>query len=873
MGRWVLGVVLLLGVVWLWFVRGSQPVGADEAAAALAQLVARAETLYDRNEHDASATLYARAAELARAAGDERLAVAYDAQQGVCLKLAERPAEAREKLLPALAAARRLGDRRTEGLALGNLARVESLLQHDQLALDYLEQLARLADEVEDPRLAVQTLEQAAMFSLTLGQVEPALVRIDRALLINRRNPAGGEDDRRDALLRQRASILVQLGDDEGAVQAWREAAAAPVALANQALLLADLGLHEAAGELALSASVAFEQQGQRRRAERDEALLLSLSEQLRAGRYDLVAERLEPLLASSAEPAALARFVVLQGRLALSEGRSAEAVQALTRARADLDGHADAEPVGWLLAVALHLDGRAEAAEELLAQLPGSLARTAVRAWLHAERPPERGLALDLMPALAASAAPGVDRSLAVLQASCPVELPSLAWSALHHYLADAERLRSGGRDDLARQALRDGVGAALRWQYLEARRALTGRWPSQGLPPATSAWIDARVQGALSPDEALLAVLPGEPLSYLVLCTSSLGATTFGLPSRRDLGRLVQAVTEALRSGERDDVAAPAARLYDALFSPRARIDLQARRLWTLLLPNVLAAAPPALWVEQQPQAGLPVSWLVRSRVLRLLPHAPTGQRSTVARQGWVQVGEPQLGPATAHSTPDEPTRSGSGSAGSPPDEPSAADGPRSALVLPALIQRYGEAALAAGPLRPDATATTVRGADASVAGLIRAASTAEVLEASVTALGGGRLAGVVLSPDPHAARGDARAGVLPWRRLAQLDLPPLLILDRSRFDPTDARHGLASAAAATAGAEWTLLSRWPLPAAVRERQLASVAQAWGQGIDPASALAAAQRAWLEAAGQAGRSDLEHPRIWAALSVWGGS
>jgi tetratricopeptide (TPR) repeat protein len=822
--------------------------GDDAPVTSIEDLIARAETLYDRNDHNASAALYARAAELAREAGDERLATAYDAQTGVCLKMADRPAEARVLLEPALEAAREFGDQRTEGLALGNLARVEGMEGNHELAIGYMEQLAALAQRIEDPRLGVQTLEQAAMLSLTLGDTDGALERIDRALELNASNLE--EDDRRDALLRQRATIQVRMGDHEGAVASWGDAAPAPAAMANQALLLADLGLHEAAGDLALEASLGFEEAGAVRRPERDDALLLSLSEHLRAGLLDQVSERLTSVLSSPAEPEALARFVALSGRLALRESRAADAVDAFARARADLGDRPEAEVLALLEAVALSLDGRPDDADALLAGQPDTLARTLLRAWLHAERPPAQGLAVDLMPHLGGGAVPDGDASLESLLGSCPVVLPSLAWATLHHHLADADRLRQAGRDEMADGLVRRGVSASLRWQYLETRRRLLGSWPEGGVPAEASAWIDAHVAGDMPSQEGLVVIVPGELLSYQVICTSSLGATTFGLPSRGDLATQAGRVSSALRSGDRDGVALPAEVLFSVLFSERARIDLADRALWTLMLPDELAAVPPALWVTGDVRPDQPVSWLIRERVLRLLPHAPAGRSPAGARDGWTQMGEPAFDPR------------------------------RSALVVPALVQRYGDGVLDPGPLRPPADEGQMgqmgevqrwQGEQATAERLELASSACLVLEASVTALGGGRLAGLLVSPDELAARGDARVGVVPWHRVAELELPPVLILDRSRFDPGSA-EGMALAAAATARAEWTLLSRWPLPAPVRERQLQTVAEALAQELDPASALATAQRAWLAAADRSGRVDLANPRLWAAFTVWGG-
>ena len=839
-----LALVLLVALAllaWQWTRTAAPGESIDE-------LVGQAESFYDANDHDSSAEIYRRAAAVARAEGDLRRATALEAQSGVCLKMAGRTGEAREALLPALEAARGFDDARTEGLALGNLARVEALDGNFELALDYLQQLAALAERIDDPRLEVQTLEQVAMVSLDLGDAEGALATLDRALEANAAN-VGGEDDRRDALLRQQASVQVQLVDDEGAVASWNAATPAPAAMANQALLLSELELHEAAATLARAAAHQFDEEGPTRRRERDDALLLSISEDLRAGERARCRERLDAVLQSGADARALAPFHVIEGRLALTEGRADEAADVLQAAAQAFDDESRAEPVLWLAAVARGVAGQLDQGRALLDPLPPSLARCVVLGWLHREQPPATGLALDLLPELA-RAAPGDDRSLTVLERNCPVPLPSLAWLALHHHLADADRLRSSGRGELAEEWLRRGADAALTWQWLEARRRLAGRWPEGGVPAHTAAWITAATQGHLPDDEALIAVLPSSLLSYEILCTSSLGATSFGVPAEAELASLVGGIAAALHAGDRDAVAAPAHKLYEALFGLRARIDLADRSRWTLLLPDVLAAAPPALWVTGDVLPGQPASWLVRERLLRLLPHAPTRAPAAAPLSvgSWLRAGEPSLDPD------------------------------RSALVVPALRQRYGDSILQPGALRrvpgDGADEGVLTGAALTASGLEVAAAGMSVLELSVPGLGGGRLAGLLLSPDPLARRGDERAGVLPWFRLGELRLPPVVILDRTRFDPTDREHGMASAAAAVlAGStDWAMLSRWPLPPAARARLLAGFALGLSSGADPATALVLAQRTWLDEATATGRDDLENPRSWAALTVWGG-
>lgn len=809
-------------------------------------LVAQAEVAYGEEDHERSAELYRQAAAQASAAGDERRATALTAQRAVCLKFLGRTDEAREALIPTLANARGLGDQRTEGLALGNLARVETLAGNDALALGYLDQLTQLAVDLEDPRLEVQTMEQAAMLALSMGQLELARGRIDAALESNLKNV--GEDDRSHALMRQKATILVRLRDDEGALAAWSAAPAVGASLANRALLLSELGLHAQASQVASDAARLLDEEGRLRHDERDQALFLALSEGLRAGAQEDVQERLDALLSDDVDARAAAPFRVLQGRLSLSRGAAGDAIPVLDEARDALDDHPLAELAGLLSAVARGADGQLSEAHAVLDSLPVGPARAVVRGWLMADAAPTSNLSVELLPGLAISADLEGRNALRALRRACPLALPSLAWVAMHHHLADADRLRRSKQPGLADAKVSDGAALALRWQLLERQAEVRGRWPDADQTADAFRRIDDWVAGRMAADEAVIVVLPDAHLSYLLLCTSERGATTFGLPPEADLAGRGHAVADALSGGDTLAVAQAGRQLHRTLFGRRVLEDLAGRSRWALILPESLASVPPALLVSEEPEPGRPVAWLVMTHVLRQLPHAPLvgGPVADDQGRGWLGFGDPLV--------------------------PNASD----AFSLAHVARRYGSASLDPGRLRFDGPQGSRRvGAAATASGLREVVSEVGALELSVAAFGGGRLGGLVLSPDETAKFGDERVGFLPWHRLAELDLPPLLVLDRCRIDPRDATHGVGyiGACVLAGGTRWLAITRWPMPSSVREALMHSLAEAVSQGIAPDHALATLQRRFLESERQRDRGEESHPRHWAPLIVVGGS
>ena len=858
MTRWLLGLMLfgliLFGLVGCAEDPGAavgQPGGVSGPAVAgddapWEALVSRAQTSYGENDHETSAELYRQAASLARAGGDERQAVALTAQRAVCLKFLGRTDEAREALIPTLASARELDDRRTEGLALGNLVRIEGLAGNDEVALGYLDELADLADRIDDPRLEVQTLEQAAMLALDLGHLQLALDRIDAAL--ERNAPNTGEDDRRDPLIRQRAVVSARQRDDEGALLSWAAVPAVGASLANQALLFSDLGLHGKASEAAAAAMVLFAEEGELRSKERDQALYLHLAEALSAGDLDAVEPQLTAILSSTENEEATAPFRMLEGRLLLARGLPDEASIALDLARSGLGDDLGGTTAALLSAVARGLAGATSEAHEVLDTLPAGPARALVRGWLMAEVAPTDTLAMERLGGLETSGVVGQYGELQSLRLACPIALPSLSWLTLHHHLSDADRQRGADRTAEADRLVQEGVAQSLRWQLLERQALVRGRWPEPEVTASAYQRIDDWVAGRLADDEALIVVVADAQLSYLVICTAELGATSLGLAPAHDLAARGHDVAQALKSGDEMAVAQAGWRLQQSLFGRRALEDLAGHSRWALILPESLAAVPPAMLVSTEPRAGEPVDWLVLTHATRLLAHAPLSSElpgQGGGRKGWLRFGAPE------------------GAGGD------------SAFTLAQLSQRYGAAALSTSRLRPGAAGEPqVSGAQATATRLRQVAGQVAALELSVPALGGGRLGGLVLSPDVSAAFGDEQAGFMPWHRLAQLSLPPLLVLDRCRFDPGDDSWGVgyAAACANAGGARWLAATRWPMPGPVREGLLGALAAAVGDGVPPDLALATLQRGFIASARASSRGDLAHPRSWAPLILVGG-
>ena len=129
------------------------------------------------------------------------------------------------------------------------------------------------------------------------------------------------------------------------------------------------------------------------------------------------------------------------------------------------------------------------------------------------------------------------------------------------------------------------------------------------------------------ISDDQAIIDIVLGEAQSYLMICTSELGATTLGMPPRFALSLARDAVVTALRSNDQTELHFASRKYHDILFSDLAREDLAGKTRWTLILPDLLTPIPPAMLLPVDPMPGQPVPWLVRTHVLGLLPHALAG------------------------------------------------------------------------------------------------------------------------------------------------------------------------------------------------------------------------------------------------------
>ena len=91
---------------------------------------------------------------------------------------------------------------------------------------------------------------------------------------------------------------------------------------------------------------------------------------------------------------------------------------------------------------------------------------------------------------------------------------------------------------------------------------------------------------------------------------------------------------------------------------------------------------------------------------------------------------------------------------------------------------------------------------------------------LRLSLPGAGCGQVGGLVFAPALGAERGDEAGGLLTFARMHSLQLPPLVILDSTRFDPSDVRYGPSWAATSVlARARSLLLTRWPVASKLRD------------------------------------------------------
>lgn len=833
-----LGLIALVAGVAVWAMLDG--FGGDHVSGTPEGLGAEAARLQAAGDHSASAARFEEAAALAMSAGLTDLARGYRAQAGVCFKLAGSVPRAHEIMLDVLADARATGDRKHLGLALGNLARLEDMGGDTAAGIGYLDQLAGFAREEDDALLEVLTLEQAATAAFSLGDLEGASARLKQALSTDL--VLSASDRRRDALLALLASVRAGSGDDEGAEALWQMLNSSPASLANHARHLSDLGLHVEAADIAWLAVEGFNAEGADRVRQRDRALALHIAELLRAGELDACATQLDRVLRHDQPAEALAAFRVLSGRLALARRRAPDAIEPFRTALDSLADSRETELVSLLLAYALHQSERDADALLLLESLPESHARASLTTWVLTASPDDAELIGEAVPEFRSASFDPTDESLDQLADLVPMPLPSRALIAIEAGIADASRLRAAGAEAMAAVILTDSAQEALAWQAIDARRGVFGLPITAEGIAARAEVIHAWASRSMPADRALIAVIPGERGSYLLVCSAEHGASSFPLPPSSVLDKRAGEVVSALRGNELGTVARAAWQLDTTLLGKLARVDLEPATHWTFILPGSLAMVPPAMLVGQEPEPGQPVAWRLRERVISLLPHVLAVRDDKTPRgQGWLTVHAPSV------------------------------DAARLSLTAAVWTARYGTAVWLATPVRDVDPSRELTGTRANVPLLAATVSGADGLRVSAPGAGAGRLGGLMLAPSTLAPSAGEVAGLLPWHRLADMDLPPDVILDGTRFDLGPGGGPSHVATAVLSRAQRLLLARWPLPGPVRDTMVERVRSRLGQGLALDDALAEVQRDFLQTAESAGGLAATHPRFWAALLPFG--
>jgi len=821
------------------------PEGPDGAALTAQALGERAQGLDVAGQHAESAELYARAAQLAAESGDDGLALRMRAQGAVCLKMSGQVEAAWPIMLAALEEARARRDKHTEGLALGNLAKMSSLRGDLPGALAYLDLLVALTRAQGDTLAAVRSLEQGAIAALSLDDTEGALARIADGLSFD--DPESAPD--RERLRALRATVLFARGDDEGAFALSATLPETPATLANRARMLASVGQHATAAELALTAGDGFHAEGPARAEDRDRAWVFAASELLAAGEDAACAEKLRLFMGGTQDELALAPFRVVRARLAMRQGRASDAVEDLQAAAGTLASSATPDErldVELLLCVALAQADRADEAVARARGLTPVAGRQLVLAPLLAADPPGDVLCTEILDALHPEQVRPEDASLAHLRALCPEPLPSLALATLACGLSDAERLAGHDAEAEATESVRSAAADALGWHALEARARLPGLRDDPGDADERRHVAESWARGELPEGEAVVVVLLDDAAAQLLLFLPGRGATSFPLPPPALLHSLAARAVEALRGEGLAAVVEASVALTSALLPAAARTDLAPLPRWTLILPDELLGLPPAAWVLTAPEAGQSPRFLVEDEQCRLLPHVPGRPVSpaTPAAAAWLDLSAPAVAPG------------------------------RVPVAAGAWTARYGTSVLAAPPAAPLPGAVVLSGEQASSVALRSALPSCGGVRFALPGAGAGRLGGLLLAPVEGAPFGDEAAGLLPWHRLAQLGLPSTVVCDATRFQPGDPLDGPDYAATALLNhAQAALIARWPLPPPLRQTQVQRVVDGLRAGASLPEAVAAMQREYLDAARVAGAGEQAlHPRSWAALLPYGG-
>ena len=424
------------------------------------------------------------------------------------------------------------------------------------------------------------------------------------------------------------------------------------------------------------------------------------------------------------------------------------------------------------------------------------------------------------------------------------------------------------------------DYAGRRRLRDYAERLAQAEARLAADGLSLRTHRLVGLdRLQAALGPDEAALAVAPtAGGLAYMCVRRSAASAQV----QAADLGqmnldtRLIQAaLTAGHAPSETLDAQFPAAaavRLYDRLIRPfEGCLTPGARIVWLggvadarLPLAALLRGAPPK---QGQGYDLAAADWLVRRHAVSYAGSAPVivagraGPRAA-ADLDFLGVGDPVLDGATAAGAARRTALLRGVRAGSRFDGLAAL--PETRRELEASAEGFRTATVLLGAR---ATERRLRG---QVLGAYRYLSFAThgLLRDDLQGLSEPAL---VLTPVAEDAADD---GLLTVSEIADMRLRASFVAlsacNTANFDFDAMAQDLPALASAFAvsGVPATLGTLWPVDSATGEAVVAGLFARLRDGADPATALAHAQRAFLAA--PPGRAFL-HPRFWAPFVVLG--